>query len=65
MMMANRFRYVFLLLFSVMMFVFRKDGTAAPSIIALLVFWAVTIVSTASFRWNALYRSKSPFTSMM
>ncbi len=38
MMMANRFRYIFLPLLSAMMFVFRKDGTAAPRIAALLVF---------------------------
>jgi len=33
-----------------MMFVFRKDGTAAPSIIALVVFWTVTIVNTVVLR---------------
>lgn len=38
MMMANRFRYIFLPLLSAMMFVFRKDGPAAPSIATLLVF---------------------------
>ncbi len=54
MMMANRFRYVFLLLLTVMMFVFRKDGTAAPSIIALLVFWTVTIVNTVVLRKHEL-----------
>jgi adenylate cyclase len=50
MLVANRLRYVFLLLLSAVMVAFRNDRTVLPSAVALLFFWIVAIANTVVLR---------------
>ena len=51
---ANRFRYVFLLLLSAVMLAFRNDATALPSAVALLFFWISALANTVVLRHGDL-----------
>ncbi len=47
---ANRLRYLFLLMLSVVMVAFRNDRTFLPSAVALLFFWAAAVANTIVLR---------------
>lgn len=53
-MMANRFRYVFLALLSVLTVVFMNDRTALATGIALLFFWVTAVANTIILRRHNL-----------